>query len=428
MTAVANVQEALEAARNSQVALNAFTSIDDHQALAAAERIDADRAAGKDPGPLAGVPIGIKDLIDHRGRTTTAGSAFLRIEATTTAPVIERLENAGAVVIGRTGLHEFAFGFSSENPHFGPVRNPWDTNTSPGGSSGGSGAAVGAGITPLSIGTDTGGSVRVPAALCGCFGLKVTHGRVPTDGVFPLAGSLDTVGPLAASMSLIETSYRVMSGDEAPTPTSGPLRLGIPQPWYDDAPMDHDVAAAFEAAADRLVSMGHQVQPVAMPDALPSFELINAIASEVNAVHAGFREQGLPYGDEVAKRLDECALVTETAMASGRAWQAMIRERFAEAFRSVDLLITPGTASMRKVIGEDTIGDRHYRTVISWFSALVNHSTGPALVLPLVGTGRPPVSLQMIGPPGSETALLGVGTNLEEAGFVGFFPAIDWIE
>jgi Asp-tRNA(Asn)/Glu-tRNA(Gln) amidotransferase A subunit family amidase len=428
MTAVAQVQEALEGARTSQGALNAFTHIDDDRALAAAERIDGDVAAGKDPGPLAGVPIGIKDLIDHRGRTTTAGSAFLRIEATTSAPVIERLEQAGAVIIGRTGLHEFAFGFSSENPHFGPVRNPWDTNTSPGGSSGGSAAAVGAGITPLSIGTDTGGSVRVPAALCGCFGLKVTHGRVPTDGVFPLAGSLDTVGPLAASMSLIETSYRVMSGDETPIPAAGPLRLGIPQPWYDEAPMDPRVATTFESAVANLLSMGHQVETVAMPDVLPSFELINAIASEVNAVHAGFRAQELPYGDDVAKRLDECAQVTEAAMASGRRWQGMIRDRFADALRSVDFLITPSTASMRKVIGDDTIGDRHYRTVISWFSALVNHSTGPALVMPLIGTGRPPDSFQMIGPPGSETALIGIGTNLEESGFVGFVPAMDWIE
>ncbi len=128
---------------------------------------------------------------------------------------MSRLEAAGAVVIGRTGLHEFAFGFSSENPHFGPVRNPWDPDTSPGGSSGGSAAAVAAGITPVAIGTDTGGSVRVPAALCGCFGLKVTHGRIPLDGVFPLATTVDTVGPLADSIDALDSSYRAMSGDTA---------------------------------------------------------------------------------------------------------------------------------------------------------------------------------------------------------------------
>ena len=157
VSAVSRVQQALDAAHASQASLNAFTFIDDDGALQRAEQIDARIQAGEYAGPLAGVPIGLKDLIDQAGRTTTCGSAFYRYEAETTAPAIKRLEEAGAVIIGRTGLHEWAFGFSSENPHFGPVRNPWDPSTSTGGSSGGSGAAVAAGITPISIGTDTGG-------------------------------------------------------------------------------------------------------------------------------------------------------------------------------------------------------------------------------------------------------------------------------
>ena len=132
------------------------------------------------------MPIGLKDLIDQEGQITTCGSAFYRHQAITSAAAVARLEQAGAVIIGRTGLHEWAYGFSSENPHFGPVRNPWNTQNSTGGSSGGSGAAVAAAITPISIGTDTGGSVRVPAAMCGTFGLKVTYNRIPLDGVFPL--------------------------------------------------------------------------------------------------------------------------------------------------------------------------------------------------------------------------------------------------
>ena len=196
------MERALSADEASRQDLNTFTSIDPEAALTRALR---SRASSGTIGALAGVPVGIKDLIDHEGRVTTAGSAFYRHEADRSSPVVSRLEAAGAVVIGRTGLHEFAFGFSSENPHFGPVRNPWDPDTSPGGSSGGSAAAVAAGITPVAIGTDTGGSVRVPAALCGCFGLKVTHGRIPLDGVFPLATTVDTVGPLADSIGALDS-------------------------------------------------------------------------------------------------------------------------------------------------------------------------------------------------------------------------------
>ena len=164
--AATRVERALRLAHSTQGSLNAFTHIDD-SSLGRARRLDAEVASGAEPGPLFGVPVGLKDLIDQEGVATTAGSAFYREVARRSAVVVERLEAAGAVIIGRTGLHEWAFGFSSENPHFGPVRNPWDLETSVGGSSGGTAAAVAAGITPLGVGTDTGGSVRVPAALCG---------------------------------------------------------------------------------------------------------------------------------------------------------------------------------------------------------------------------------------------------------------------
>ncbi len=397
--------------------MNIFTHLDHEAAL--------ERAAGEDlpNGALTGVPVGIKDLIDHEGRVTTAGSAFYRHEADRSSPVVSRLEAAGAVVIGRTGLHEFAFGFSSENPHFGPVRNPWDPDTSPGGSSGGSASAVAAGITPIAVGTDTGGSVRVPAALCGCFGLKVTHGRIPLEGVFPLATSVDTVGPLADSVDGIDRSYRVMSGDTTDEPHRENLRLGVPEPWVSRAPMDSEVAGTFEETVRGLARLGHQVTDIEMPGVLPAPELIDAIAGEVADVHRQFRQDGLPYGDDVARRVDDCLDTGPDRVDAGRAWQAMIRRRFAEAFEHVDLLITPTTPVMRKIIGEDMIGDRHYRAVLSWFTALVNHALHPAIALPLVGTGAPPVSLQAIGPLGSETSLIDFGRTLEESGLVGFIPA-----
>ena len=424
LVTASRVQDALDAANASQGNLNSFTHIENDSALARADVAAANEGrAGMPPGPLAGVPIGLKDLIDHEGRVTTAGSAFYRHRPERSAPVVTRLESAGAIVIGRTGLHEFAFGFSSENPHFGPVRNPWDTDTSPGGSSGGSAAAVAAGIVPIAIGTDTGGSVRVPAALCGCFGLKVTHGRVPLEGVFPLASSIDTVGPIADSMESLDLAYRVISGDSGEEPQPDRLRIGIPNPWVADAPMSGEVGAAFESALASLGELGHQVSEIDMPDVLPDPKLIYAIAGEVSAVHRSFREQGLPYGEDVAKRVDDCIATTAERQLEGKEWQQMIRARFADAFMDLDLVITPTTPVMRKVIGEDSIGDHHYRAVLSWFTALVNHSLHPAIALPLAGSGAPPVSLQAIGSLGSETVLIGFGRSLERAGLVGFTPA-----
>ncbi|HEU5112679.1 MAG TPA: amidase [Acidimicrobiia bacterium] len=422
MSSIDRVERALAAAHAGQVAFNIFTQLDDEAAMDRAALIDGADGDGMPALGLAGVPVGIKDLIDHEGRVTTAGSAFYRHESERSSPVVSRLEDAGAVVIGRTGLHEFAFGFSSENPHFGPVRNPWDPETSPGGSSGGSAAAVAADITPIAIGTDTGGSVRVPAALCGCFGLKVTHGRIPLDGVFPLAGSVDTVGPLASSIDGLDRSYRALSGDQSDWSRED-LRLGVPEPWLGQAPTDDEVGSAFDEAVSGLGALGHQVTRIEMPGVLPAPELIDAIAGEVAQVHRRFREEGLPYGPDVAKRVDDCIDTSKDRIEAGRAWQGMIRSRFAAAFDDVDLVLTPTTPVMRKVIGEEMIGDRHYRAVLSWFSALVNHALLPAIALPLAGTGAPPVSLQAIGPLGSETALLHFGRTLEESGLVGFTPA-----
>ena len=423
-SAVDRVEEALEAAHRTQPTLNAFTEIDDDRARARAREIDASQESGEPARRLAGVPVGLKDLIDHRGRVTTCGSAFYRHQATKSAPAVERLERAGAVIVGRTGLHEFAFGFSSENPHFGAVRNPWDPITSPGGSSGGSAVAVASAMTPIAIGTDTGGSVRVPAALCGCYGLKVTHGRIPLEGVFPLVPSVDTVGPLADSIENLDIAYRVLSGDATLEPDPGPLRIGIPQPWFDRAPTDNQVDAAFAKAIQQLTDLGHDVQSLPLRDVLPGREITLAIADEINEVHRGFRAQGLPYGDDVVARLEDCESVTAGESATGRAWQRMIRSRFADAFETVDLLVTPTVPVMRKVIGVDRIGDLHHRVVLSWFTALVNHSLHPAVAMPLPGSGSPPVSIQVIGPMGSEPALLGFGRELEARGVVGFVSTI----
>ncbi|HEU4320217.1 MAG TPA: amidase [Acidimicrobiia bacterium] len=422
-TAFQRISAALERAHVSQGTVNAFISIDDDRALERATEIDERIAAGDDPGPLAGVPIGLKDLIDHEGRVTTSGSAFYRQIARTTATCVSRLEDAGAVIIGRTNLHEWAFGFNSENEHWGTVRNPWNLTNSAGGSSGGSAAAVAAGITPISIGTDTGGSVRVPAALCGTYGLKVTYGRIPLDGVFPLVPSIDTVGPLADSMENIDLSYRAMSRDDRAEPEPRPLRLGIPQPWYDDAPLQEDIAEEFQRTVASLRDLGHEVHPIEMPDVLPTSQLIDAIGEEVSAAHRQFREEGAPYGSAVEARIVVAESVTPEAALEARQWQQMIRSRFADAFATVDFLITPACAARSKTIGEEGIGDKNHRSVLSYFSAVVNHALHPALAMPIEDSGAPPVSLQVIGALESEVDLIGFGRSLEQAGISGFAVA-----
>ncbi len=437
----------LERSRRLQPELNAYTDIDGqaHERADALDRgWDTGWVAGSDPGPLAGLPIAIKDLIDQAGRVTTCGSSFYRHTPERSSTVVQRLEAAGAIIIGRTGLHEFAFGFSSENDWFGPVRNPWDPSTSPGGSSGGSAVAVAAGLAAGAIGTDTGGSVRVPAALCGVVGLKVTHGRIPLTGVFPLAASLDTVGPLGRTTDDVAALYRVMAGFDPNDPWSVPdppsprtitsfqnLVVGVPQPWVDSAPMTGIVTEGFSKALDRLENLGATVREIRHPLLQPADQLADLINAEVASVHRGWlADPAKRYGAEVAGRLERTLDVSLDDYIAAQTWRTGLRNAVAGVFAEVDVLATPTVGGTRKVIGESgiVVGDAptSYRLVLSWFSSLVNHVGAPALALPLSDTGSPPFSLQLIGPWWSEDRLLELGRALEGAGVAGFRPPPIW--
>ncbi len=421
----------------AQPVFNAYVTIDQAGALAAAEAIDHRIAAGEDPGPLAGVPLALKDLIDQAGLTTTAGSGFYRSVPTRAATVVDRLESAGAVIVGRAGLHEFAFGFSSENHWFGPIRNPWDPDTSPGGSSGGSAVAAAAALAAAAIGTDTGGSIRVPAALCGLVGLKVTHGRVPLTGVFPLAPSLDTVGPLTRTVPDAAVLYRVLAGPDESDPWSWPrpvapsedawqgLTVGVPEPWVEQAPASEAVRTDFSAALDRMSDLGITVEPIRSSYLEQPFLIADLIGGEVAALHRQwFQDPDKPYGPEVAERIAAALEVTLDRYVAAQRWRAGLRAATARLFEQVDLLATPTVAAGPKRLSRATIDvdgrEVPYRAALSWFSALVNHMGVPALALPLAGTGPPPASLQLIAPWWEEGRLLAVGSGLEQAGVVGF--------
>lgn len=415
-----------------QERLNTATLVDGERALERSDRLDE---SGDTSGPLAGVPIALKDIIDQEGRPTTCGSSFYAPVPERSATVVERLETAGAVIVSRTNLHEFAYGFSSENPWFGPVRNPLDTDTSAGGSSGGSAAAVAAGQVPIAIGTDTGGSVRVPAALCGVYGLKVTHGRIPLTGVFPLAASLDTVGPIASTVGDLATAYQVMAGHDPLDPWSAlrPLttpagarpdlsgvRIAVPLPWSDDAPISEPVAEAFAEAVTRLSALGADVETVTDPVISLPGRLVDLSAAEAASVHRAWFEESREYGADVHQRLDYAMGLNSDDYVAAHAWRAQIRRRFEHLFASHDLVITPATGVTSKTIGQDTVptidGDVFYRKALSYFTALVNVSGGPALVGPLATEGAPPPALQIIGPNWSEHRLLDVAATLVEHG------------
>lgn len=423
------VHGALITIEAQQERLNTSTLIDSERALARADELD-DSGLAKG-GSLAGVPIAIKDLIDHQGRPTTCGSSFYELIPEQSATIVQRLESAGAVVVSRTNLHEFAYGFSSENPWFGPVRNPLNEANSAGGSSGGSAAAVAAGQVPIAIGTDTGGSVRVPAALCGIYGLKVTHGRVPLSGVFPLAASLDTVGPLAATVDDLSLAYQVLAGydsDDAWSvrrPVTAPggarpdlngVRIAVPVPWIDDAPISEEVAKAFADTVTRLSALGADVETVTDHVLSLPGHLAPLSGAEAAFVHRAWIDAGKPYGDDVHDRLKEAMQVTSDEYVAAHAWREKVRRHFEDVFASHDLMITPATGVTSKQIGVDTVatigGDVFYRTALSYFSALVNVAGNPAIVGPLALDGSPPPSLQIIAPHWSEHRLLDVAATL----------------
>lgn len=427
------VDDHLETAEATNEKTNAFIELDFDGARRQAAQVDA----GSRGGPLSGVPIGLKDLIDHAGHITTAGSDFYRHQPLASATVVDRLGAAGAVIIGRTGLHEFAYGFSSENVWFGAVRNPWDLSLSPGGSSGGSAAAVASGTVTVALGTDTGGSVRVPAALCGIVGLKVTHGRIPLTGVFPLAESLDTVGPLARTVDDAAAVYDVIEGVDSNDPWSvrvhekqrrinslAGLRVGVPMAWIDSVPTSRATTDAFVAFRASLGDLGVTVESIDAPDLIPDPHLVTLSAAEAAGVHRQwFTDIDKRYGPDVEERLAAAMEVTVDQHTAARRWQSGIVQAAKSAFSSCDVLLTPTVGHPRKTIGNDEIDldgtPVFYRPVLSGFTALVNQFRCPAIVLPLMSSGIPPPSVQIIAPWWQESLLLDVGRALEREGLVG---------
>jgi aspartyl-tRNA(Asn)/glutamyl-tRNA(Gln) amidotransferase subunit A len=415
------VEESLAAIGRHGSRTNAFTMVDETGARRAADRADAERAKGVRRGPLHGIPISIKDLIDVEGIVTTAGSRVLRDRrAAKTATLVTRLSDAGAIVIGRTNLHEFALGTTSDSSAFGAVRHPLDDSRSAGGSSGGSAAAVATGMGLASIGTDTGGSVRIPAGACGIVGLKPGLGEIPTDGVVPLSPSLDHAGPLTRSVQDAAWLYAVMADRmpwvvEAAEPAS--VRLSKLTGYFDV--LEDDVRATFAAALDRLECGGMTVSECEMPEATSISERYTQIVlSEAGHWHARFLDtQWDDYTPTVRERLQHGRTILAVDYLEARAFRERLRRAADALLDTTDALVLPTLPLVAPRLGTETVRladgvDMSARHAMLRHTQPFNLTGHPAMTIPIAAPNLP-VGLQLVGRAGATPRLLEIALTCE---------------
>ena len=437
--------------------LNVFLSLTKDRALAQAERMDAMAKKGEPLPPLAGVPVGIKDVLVTRGAATTAGSKILQgYQPPYDATVVTRLEAAGAVLLGKTNCDEFAMGSSNENSAYGPVGNPVDTERVPGGSSGGSAAAVAANMAVATLGTDTGGSVRQPASFCGVVGVLPTYGRVSRYGLIAFASSLDRVGPFASNVRDAATVLAVIAGHDAKDATSSAapvedyaaesdkpvagMRIGVPAEYFADG-LDAEVRAAIEKGIAALEAAGCQVKPVALPHtkyAVPTYYLVATAEASANlarfdgvrygyrsphsetlaAMYSHSRDEG--FGAEVKRRI----MLGTYALSAGyydayylKAQQVrrILAEEFIGAFAEVDAIVTPTSPIPAFKLGEKT-DDPMAMYLADIYTVTADLAGIPGISIPCGETKEKlPIGLQILGRHFDEATILRVAHAYEQA-------------
>lgn len=404
-------------------ATRAFIRVDAGGARAAAQLADEERAAGIDRGPLHGLPISLKDLIDVAGQPTTAASrVFADHIAHADAPITARLRAAGAVLIGKTNLHEFALGTTSEDTAYGSVLHPMDHARSPGGSSGGSAVAVVTGMGLASVGTDTGGSIRIPAAACGVVGLKPSKGDVPLTGVVPLSSTFDHAGPLTRSVQDAAWLWSILAGRTIhavrPVDLAG-LRLGILGGYFAD-PLEAPVAVAFDRACDQLRAAGVTTKLVTFTEAPRILDTyVNIVLPEGAAWHAPWLDtRKADYSPTVHARFMSGRDISAVAYLQARQECDRMRASVDALLSSVDALVLPTLPIVAPLRGQAniTINGREVpvRAAMLKHTQLFNMTGHPAITLPLVTDGLP-VGLQLAGPFNATTRLLDIAAACENA-------------
>ncbi len=437
MTAVDEVRAALACIQRTEPRINAFTAVLSERALARAARVDASDAAL----PLRGVPFAVKNLFDLQGIVTLAGSKIERdaAPARRDAVLVRRLEAAGAVCVGALNMDEYAYGFTTENSHAGPTRNPHDTTRISGGSSGGSAAAVAAGQVPLSLGSDTNGSIRVPASLCGVFGLKPTYGRLPRSGSYPFVASLDHLGPFARSVTALATAYDAMQGPDAQDPAQAVrpieatrasleqgaqgLRIGVLGGWFRSM-----AQAPALAAVDHVAQALGALQEVTWPEvdrARTAAFLITNI--EGGALHlSDLQRRAHDFDPHTRDRFLAGALLPAAWAVQSQRLRHWFARQVAQSFKDVDVLLAPATPCTAPLIGTEWIeiaGQRlPARASLGLLTQPVSCIGLPVVTVPLWGMDPAaphlPIGVQVIGAPWREDQCLRVARALEAAAVV----------
>jgi len=442
VTARAVTQATLSRIGRRNGAINAFTAVLTERALARADRVDAALAAGQPVGPLAGVPFAVKNLFDIEGLPTLAGSKIRRdaTPPTRDATLVQRLEAAGAILVGALNMDEFAYGFVTENAHDGPTHNPHDLTRIAGGSSGGSAAAVAAGLAPLTLGSDTNGSIRIPASLCGVFGLKPTYGRLSRQGVFPFVESLDHAGAFARSIEDLAVAYDVMQGPDvegdaicvrAAEPVSdrlaaladGPLRVGVLGGWFAQGAFP-EVLEALDIVAQALGARDRVILPGAQAARAAAFCLTPVEAAHLHL--PDLKTSAMDYDPAVRDRLLAGALLPEGVAQAAQRYRTLFRDEVARAFERFDILLAPSSVCPAPGIGQATMemGGQQVsvRKNLGAFTQPISYIGLPVLAAPVNRPGQLPIGVQVIAPPWREDLALAAGLKLQRLGVVAAHP------
>ena len=429
------IETALAAIARHNPAVNAFTDVMAERARTTAARLDAALAAGEPPGPLAGVPFAVKNLYDVAGLPTRAGSRINRDNqpALVDATLVARLEQAGAILVGALNMNEYAYGFTGENAHDGPSRNPHDRGHMSGGSSGGSGSAAGAGLVPLALGSDTNGSIRVPASFCGLFGLKPTYGRLSRAGTFPFVFSLDHCGALTRSVADLALCYDTMQGPDAQDPACaarpadpvapvlddgiGGLRVAVAGDWFRRGASDSAIRAV-DAVADELRAYRRVMLPEAERARSAAFVIT---ASEGAALHLHrLRRQPQDFDPAVRDRLIAGALIPAAAVERAQRFRRWFRHAVLDLFETVDAIIAPATPMTAPLIGETSFvlnGEEvPLAPNIGLYTQPISFIGLPVLAVPVDLGERMPIGVQVIAPPWREDVAFRIARRLEASG------------
>lgn len=435
ITATTAAEAALARIAALDPAINAFTAITRERALAEAAAVDARRKRGETLPPLAGVPYCVKNLFDVKGMVTLAGSKINRdhAPASSDAFLVERMNAAGAVLVGAVNMDEYAYGFTTENTHYGPTRNPHDTTRVAGGSSGGSAAALASGMTPLSLGTDTNGSIRVPSSFCGIFGIKPTYGRLSRRGAFPFCTSLDHVGPFARSVADLAACYDLLQGPDDADPACagrmvettrdqlgkgiGDLRLGVLGGWFEENA--HDDALSARDTVVKALGITRTLEFPEVARARASAFLITA--SESGNLHfPNLAVRPDDFEPLIQDRLLAGALVPAHWLLSAQRFRSWYRARVLEIFREVDVVIAPSTPFPATPIGTDTIEingrEVPFRPSVGVLTQPVSFIGLPVVAAPVSRPGKLPLGVQLIAAPWREDLAMRVAAHLEAEG------------